>query len=90
MKTIGLSPLELRSILEHAFLPSHCVCEHSANGTLALHIEDPATGRVELQVQDISTDRFSSSREISDLIAQLRGQLEAARKPQRARQLYHA
>ncbi|MFF7706645.1 DUF1652 domain-containing protein [Pseudomonas sp. NPDC007930] len=77
MKTVGLCPLELRGIIEHAFLPLHCVCEQVEDGTLRIRIEDPANGQAVLEERGISTDRFASSREISDLVAQLRQQLQA-------------
>ncbi|MBD1554163.1 DUF1652 domain-containing protein [Pseudomonas typographi] len=89
MKTIGLSPLELRNIIEHAFLPLQCVCAQAPDGTLTLRIENPANGRVELEEIGISTDRFASSREINNLVAQLRERLAAARPPQ-AKRLNHA
>lgn len=74
MSTLGLSPLELRSIIEKAFLPLQCRCEEAANGSLSVWVESPETGRLELLGKDVVTDRLHSSRDINDLIARLRKQ----------------
>lgn len=75
MKTIGLSPLEIRGIVERAFLPLSCTCEQGADDRFTIRIEDLHSGRVCLVEEDVSADRFASSREISDLIAELRTRL---------------
>lgn len=76
MKTIGLSPLEIRGIVERAFLPLACTCELAADECFTVRIEDLHTGKVCLVAEGVSADRFASSREISNLIAELRTQLE--------------
>ncbi|WP_263263349.1 DUF1652 domain-containing protein [Pseudomonas sp. RIT-PI-S] len=76
MRTIGLSPLEIRGIVERAFLPLACTCEHAADDSLNIRIEDLHTGKVYLVAEGVSTDRFASSRDISNLIGELRTQLE--------------
>jgi hypothetical protein len=75
MRTIGISSLEMRGIVEAAFYPLTCTCEHSVNECFTVRIEDLHTGKVHLIAEGISMDRFASSREISNLIAELRGQL---------------
>ncbi|MBA1245180.1 MULTISPECIES: DUF1652 domain-containing protein [Pseudomonas] len=77
MKTIGLSPLEIRGIVERAFLPLACTCEQSADECFTVRIEDLHTGKVCLVADGVSPDRFASSRDISNLIAELRTQLES-------------
>jgi len=77
MRTIGLSPLEIRGIVERAFLPLACTCEQAAHECFNVRIEDLHTGKVCLVAEGVSPDRFASSREISNLIAELRTQLEA-------------
>ncbi|GFM86848.1 hypothetical protein PSCICO_22470 [Pseudomonas cichorii] len=39
---------------------------------MSVQIADPSTGRVELSVTGISLDRLKTSRDISDLVAELR------------------
>jgi len=75
MLPLGLCSLELRNIIECAFLPLHCTCTSAENGSLIVQISDPQTGNVNLLKQDIPADRLSSSRAISNLIAELRTEL---------------
>lgn len=79
MKTIGLSPLEIRGIVEQAFLPLSCTCEHVGEDEFNIRIEDLHNRRLILLAEGISPDRFASSQEICDLIADLRGRLENSR-----------
>ncbi|MGY4495966.1 DUF1652 domain-containing protein [Pseudomonas sp. TE3610] len=72
MMTLGLCSLELRNIIECAFLPARCTCTVAPDQSLTVQVTDPVTGHVELMVTGISTDRLSSSRAISNLIAELR------------------
>ncbi|WP_084596285.1 DUF1652 domain-containing protein [Pseudomonas massiliensis] len=76
MKTIGLSPLEIRGIVEQAFLPLACTCEHADDDEFNIRIEDLHSGKLMLAAEGISPDRFASSREICALIADLRTRLE--------------
>jgi hypothetical protein len=78
MRTIGLSPLEIRSIVERAFLPLGCTCEQALDECFTIRIEDLHTGKVHLMAEGVSADRFASSREISNLIAELRHALAQA------------
>jgi Protein of unknown function (DUF1652) len=70
-----LSTLELRHIIESGFLPLSCKCDLNVDGSLQIQIFDKNTGRVDLLVTGISTTKLSGSREISRLIAELRGEL---------------
>jgi hypothetical protein len=79
MMTLGLCTLELRNIIECAFLPMRCTCQVAPDMSLTVQVSDPVTGRVDLLVTGISTDRLNCSREISDLIAELRDDLELNR-----------
>ncbi|WP_268800590.1 DUF1652 domain-containing protein [Pseudomonas huanghezhanensis] len=72
-----LSDLELRSIIESAFLPMRCNCTVSANQSMTVEVIDPETERVELYVTGIALDRLDTSRAISELISQLRAGLQA-------------
>lgn len=75
MRTLGLSPLELRSIIEKAFLPLQCRCEEAADSSLNVWVEQqPDSGRMELVGRGVGTQQLRSSRDINDLIARLRKQ----------------
>ncbi|MGV8920428.1 MAG: DUF1652 domain-containing protein [Pseudomonas sp.] len=67
-----LSTLELRSIIESAFLPSRCICTVGADNSLTVQISDPHSGRVDLLVAGISLERLNTSRDICDLVTELR------------------
>ena len=71
-----LSTLELRSIIEGAFLPLRCTCSVAPRSTMTVQIADPKTGQVELLVTGISLDRLNTSRDIAELVAELRYDLE--------------
>ena len=71
----GLSTLELRSIVEGAFLPLRCTCTIAPDYSMTVQIADPATSRVDLLVTGISLERLKSSRDISNLVAELRDEL---------------
>ncbi|WPP01847.1 DUF1652 domain-containing protein [Pseudomonas sp. HR96] len=77
MLPIGLSALELRNIVECAFLPLHCTCSTADNATLSVDISDPQTGKVHLLKTGIAPERLASSRGICNLIAELRTELTA-------------
>lgn len=74
-----LSNLELRSIIESAFLPKRCHCS-VVDGTLSVEVLDPATERVELSVTGIRLDKLDTSRALCELIAQLRWNLNDSRQ----------
>lgn len=75
MIACGLSTLELRSIVEGAFLPLRCTCTVAPDYSLTVQIADPLSNRIDLLVTGISLDRLKSSRDISNLVAQLRYEL---------------
>lgn len=86
MLPLGLCSLELRNIMEHAFLPLQCTCSVQPDQSMTLDIKDPQTGRSLLTVAGISVTRLNSSRDISNLIAELRLELAYPQPaPRRAR-----
>jgi len=94
MHTMGLCPLEIRSIIERAFLPLACTCEQGLDESFSVRIEDPHAGKLYVVATDIPIARMASSRAISDLIAELRGQLAApvrsmGRLPDAAHAAFH-
>lgn len=77
MLPLGLCALELRNIIECAFLPLHCSCSFTEDNHLNVQISDLKTGQVHLLKNGIAPDRLASSRGISNLIAELRTELAA-------------
>jgi hypothetical protein len=72
-----LSALEVRHIIEGSFLPKRCQCTLSPDLSMTVKVYgDHETDRVELVVTGIKADRLNGCREIGDLIAGLRYDLE--------------
>jgi hypothetical protein len=72
-----LSALELRRMIEGSFLPKRCQCTLTPDLSMTVKVYgDHATDRVELVVTGIKADRLNGCREIGDLIAELRYDLE--------------
>lgn len=76
MLPLGLSSLELRNIIECAFLPLHCTCSCVDGLSYVVQISDPSTGKVSLLERDVAPERLASSRAIAQLIAELRSRLQ--------------
>jgi hypothetical protein len=73
-----LSNLELRSIIERAFLPMRCSCTVMSD-SMTVELIDPLTERVELLVSGIALDRLDTSRALCELIGELRADLNNSR-----------
>jgi hypothetical protein len=73
-----LSNLELRSIIESAFLPMRCNCT-VMDDTMTVEVIDPVTEHVELLVSGIALDRLDTSRALCELISELRADLNSSR-----------
>ncbi len=82
MNPYRLSPLELRSIVEAAFLPLRCTCTSSEDDSLTVQIDDPNSDHAHLLVTGISLERLNTTRGISELVAQLRQDLAHPRHQQ--------
>lgn len=70
-----ISSLELRHIIECGFLPLSCTCTVNPDGSLMIKVFDPSSDRVELLVTAVSSKNLTSSREIENLIAELRSDI---------------
>ncbi|AIS17912.1 hypothetical protein LT40_11170 [Pseudomonas rhizosphaerae] len=81
----GLSALELRSIVEQAFLPQKCVCTLTSDQSLCVKLLNLQTDEVELFKADIPLDRVTSARERARLVLELRGQQPTAARETQAR-----
>lgn len=77
-----LSNLELRSIIESAFLPLRCNCT-VINDAMTVEVVDPLTERVELVASGIALHRLDTSRALCDLILELRSDLNNSGQTQR-------
>lgn len=80
MTGYGLSSLEIKGLLERAFLPDLCRCisRDSDNMDLTLiSAEDPS---VYVRVPGISLRSLDSSRAIANLVAQVKGLLVARKE----------
>lgn len=69
------SSLELKCILEKAFLPTQCVCKTCVGGTLAIQLFDPITQDVSLTVTGIIAESLTSSQAIAQLIADIKDEI---------------
>jgi hypothetical protein len=71
-----LSALELRNIIESSFLPKRCQCTLSPDLSMTVKVfGDHQTDQVDLHVSGIDARHLNGSREINDLIAGLRSDL---------------
>lgn len=66
-----ISVLELRHIVETAFLPKKCICSISPRGSMTVQIFNQETGMEELTVAGIDSSRIVSSRAIAALVAEI-------------------
>jgi hypothetical protein len=73
-----LSNLELRNIIESAFLPLRCNCT-VIEDRMTVEIIDPATERVELFASNIALDSLDNSHALCALIRDLQAELGKAR-----------
>jgi len=67
-----ISSLELRHIIETAFLPTRCVCTSDASGSLVIQLIEPTNRQVELTVTGIDPRTLRSSRAIAKLVAEIK------------------
>ncbi|MCU1751946.1 DUF1652 domain-containing protein [Pseudomonas sp. 6D_7.1_Bac1] len=72
--------LELCQIVESGFHPLSCTCTVSPDGSLMIKIVEPESGRVELLITGVSTAEFTSVRDISNFIGELRTEMKAGRR----------
>ena len=67
-----ISILELRHIIECGFLPLSCTCTVNPDGLLMIKVSEPSSGRVDLLVTAVTTEKLTSSHAIANLIGELR------------------
>ncbi|WP_054989954.1 DUF1652 domain-containing protein [Pseudomonas coronafaciens] len=74
-----ISSLELRHIIETAFLPMRCVCTIAPNGSMTVQIFDQDTNREELTVTCIDVSGLVSARAIAALVMELKEDMRLRR-----------
>lgn len=70
-----LSHLELRHLLESAFLPTECKCTISSDRTISIQLINPKTRKVEVSRSGVPIGSLTSSRAIANLVAELKQEL---------------
>jgi hypothetical protein len=71
-----ISSLELRHIVETAFLPMRCVCTIAPDGSMTVQIFDQNTNREEITVTGIDVSGLVSARAIAALVMELKEDLK--------------
>lgn len=79
-----ISHLELRQIIESAFLPLQCQCTIAPDGSMTVKVAGAETERVYLLATGIQTQTLTHMRAISNLIAELRIEMRANRDGRRS------
>ncbi|MFJ7886142.1 DUF1652 domain-containing protein [Pseudomonas sp. NPDC096917] len=75
-----LSTLELRHVIESAFLPTRCCCRVESLGYLQIEIYDSESGSRKLLVTGISQSELVGNQEITKLIEEVRAELHVTRQ----------
>ncbi|BBP77788.1 DUF1652 domain-containing protein [Pseudomonas gingeri NCPPB 3146 = LMG 5327] len=71
---------KLCQTIESGFLPLSCTCTVNGGGALMIKIFDPVSGRVDLQLNGVSTSSFTSVRSVANFIGELRTEMKAGRR----------
>ncbi|MCK1790381.1 DUF1652 domain-containing protein [Pseudomonas violetae] len=72
-----LSALELRNIIESSFLPKRCLCTLTPDLSMTIKVfSDGVTDQVDLVKSGIDASHLNGRREISELIAGLRSDID--------------
>lgn len=73
------SSMDLRPIIEAAFLPMTCVCDFAPGGSMTIRISNPATEAEEFTVTGIDTTALITIRDIVGLILEVKGKMRLRR-----------
>ena len=74
-----ISSLEIRHIIEAAFLPTKCACTISSDGSMTIQLTSPENAEEQLTVTGIDSASVASSRAIAALVAELKEELRLGR-----------
>lgn len=72
LESLLLSALELRRVIETAFLPAQCECEVSPDGTVSITLINSEDKRYDYSVSGIHIADLASSRSIASLVLALK------------------
>lgn len=90
---MAISLLELRHIIESAFLPLDCRCSCNSQGELTIEVSDPVLGSI-VVMGGVPAATLGSSRAISNFIAQIRSEVSLIKSgpplPRRGQSLPHS
>ncbi|SDI11511.1 DUF1652 domain-containing protein [Pseudomonas abietaniphila] len=70
-----ISDLEIKHLLEVAFLPNRCVCNIPPYGSISLQIYDQKSGELLLTLIGIARTEIASSRSIAKLVGEIRHEI---------------
>ena len=85
MSLIGVSNLELRLLIEQAFLPDRCVVSCTDNEHLTIQLGQGDSLDDCIIVTGVRVQSLTSCQELAALVAQVREQQRLGRSPDRAR-----
>lgn len=68
---------EVLKIIQSSFQPLHCTCMLHDGGTMTIEVTDPANGHIDLLVVGVPLAPLTNIRAISNLVAELRQELQA-------------
>lgn len=74
-----MSVLELRRIVESAFSPLKCLCSVGPDNSVTIQIREPSSDDVLMTIAGLKRFELNSSRAISQLVLQVRQDLEVLR-----------
>ncbi|MDC3736055.1 DUF1652 domain-containing protein [Pseudomonas syringae pv. syringae] len=73
------SPMDLRPIIEAAFLPMKCVCDIAPGGSMTIRISNLATEAEEFTVTCIDTTALITIRDIVALVLEVKEDMRLRR-----------
>ena len=69
-----LSHLEIRHLMESAFLPLECKCEIDPEGSMTIQLVNARTKEVGMTASGIRASGLTSSRALAALVSELKGE----------------
>ncbi|RML33422.1 hypothetical protein ALQ97_01222 [Pseudomonas savastanoi pv. glycinea] len=73
------SSLDLRPIIEAAFLPMKCICDVAPGGSMTIRISVPATEAEEFTVTGIDLKELITIRDIVGLVLEVKAEMRLRR-----------
>ncbi|MCA5967402.1 MULTISPECIES: DUF1652 domain-containing protein [Pseudomonas] len=73
------SSLDIRPIIEAAFLPIKCICEVAPGGSMTIRISGPATEAEEFTVTGIDMKALVTIRDIVGLVLEVKAEMRLRR-----------